>query len=90
MLNPRQKKQLKANAHKLKPVVLMGASGLTDNVLAAIEEALDHHELIKIKISAGDRDERDDIIKRILDQSKAELIQRVGNIATIYRESSDE
>jgi len=85
MLTPKQKKTLKQLAHSRKPVVLLGSSGLTDNVLAALHEALQRHELVKVKITAGDRDERDKIIQTLVEQSKAELVQRVGHIATLFR-----
>lgn len=78
------KKKLKSEAHSLKPVVMIGQSGLTDAVLAEIELALDHHELIKIKIRA-ERDERKLISEKICTQSGAELIQSIGQIVVIYR-----
>jgi hypothetical protein len=57
-----QKRWLKKQVHHLKPVVSLGQAGLTAPVLAEIELALDHHELIKVKIAAGDRDLRDEFI----------------------------
>jgi RNA-binding protein len=78
------KKQLKSEAHGLKPVVMIGQSGLTDAVLAEIEIALDHHELIKVKIRA-EREERKLISEKICTQTGAELIQTIGQIAVIYR-----
>jgi RNA-binding protein len=78
------KKKLKSEAHSLNPVVMIGQSGLTDAVLAEIELALDHHELIKIKIRA-ERDERKLISEKICTQSGAELIQSIGQIIVIYR-----
>lgn len=78
------KKKLKSEAHNLNPVVMIGQSGLTDAVLAEIELALDHHELIKIKIRA-ERDERKLISEKICTQTGAELIQSIGQIVVIYR-----
>lgn len=78
------KKKLKSEAHSLKPVVMIGQSGLTDAVLAEIELALDHHELIKIKIRA-ERNERKLISEKICTQTGAELIQSIGQIVAIYR-----
>lgn len=83
-MNPADKKKLRAEAHDLKPVVIIGQSGLTDAVLNEIEIALDYHELIKIKIRA-DRDERKQISELICTSTKAELIQNIGQIAVIYR-----
>lgn len=77
-------------AHQLHPLVRVGSSGLTENVLAAVNEALECHELIKVQITASDRDGREQIIAIMLEQCSAELIQRVGHIATLYRRNPDE
>ncbi|WP_457668665.1 ribosome assembly RNA-binding protein YhbY [Thiolapillus sp.] len=82
--NP-QIRHLRGLAHSLKPVVMVGQHGLRESVLEEIGIALDFHELIKIKVSAGDRDERDAIIARILDETGAERVQRIGNMAVLFR-----
>ena len=71
---------LRRKGHKLKPVVMIGNAGLTDSVLREIDLSLEHHELIKVKINAADRLERDAIIEKICGQSSAVLVQRIGNI----------
>ena len=78
------KKKLKSEAHSLKPVVMIGQSGLTDAVLAELELALDHHELLKVKVRA-ERDERKAISEKICTSTGAELIQSIGQIIVIYR-----
>ncbi len=88
-LTNQQKKKLKAHAHGLKPVVRLGQSGLTDNVLDEIELAIEHHELIKVKVSAEDRDDKKLIIQKIADQTRSEIIQSIGFMAVFYRENSD-
>lgn len=55
ILNNKQKQYLKGLAHSLKPVVLLGQHGLTEGVLAEIDLALNHHELIKVKVASEDR-----------------------------------
>lgn len=87
-MNSADKKKLRAEAHTLKPVVMIGQSGLTATVLAEIELALDAHELIKVKIRA-ERDERKMIIEKICSDTGAELIQTIGQIAVIYRLNPD-
>nr|WP_305800325.1 ribosome assembly RNA-binding protein YhbY [Thiolapillus sp.] len=82
--NP-QIRHLRGLAHSLKPVVMVGQHGLRESVLEEIGIALDFHELIKIKVSAGDRDERDKIIGNIVDQTGAERVQRIGNMAVLFR-----
>jgi RNA-binding protein len=83
-VNPIEKKQLRANAHALKPVVMIGQSGLTDAVLAEVELALNSHELIKVKIRA-ERDERKLISEKMCMATGAELIQAIGQIVVLYR-----
>ena len=83
-MNPANKKKLRAVAHTLKPVVMIGQSGLTTAVLAEIEQALDSHELIKVKIRA-ERDKRKLISEKICADTGAELIQDIGQITVIYR-----
>jgi RNA-binding protein len=78
------KKKLRTQAHSLNPVVIVGQAGLTEAVLAESEVALNHHELIKIKIRA-ERDERKRIAEQICRESGACLIQEIGQIAVLYR-----
>ena len=87
-MNSADKKKLRAEAHTLNPVVMIGQSGLTAAVLAEIEQTLGNHELIKVKIRA-ERDERKLISEKICTDTGAELIQAIGQIAVIYRLNPD-
>lgn len=84
-LSEAQRKHLRRLGHKLKPVVLIGEAGLSAAVCEEIESALDHHELLKVSVRAGDRESRDRIIGQLCAQSSAELVQRVGNMALLFR-----
>jgi RNA-binding protein len=84
-LTERQKKFLRREAHNLKPVINTGDKGITDGLIKELEGALDHHELIKVKVRVGDRDARDEMIEALVDKSDAVLISRIGNIAALYR-----
>lgn len=88
-MDKKQKASLAAKAHSLKPIVMMGQKGLTPAVLAETDLALTAHELIKIKISADDKAERNAIAEHICNELQAEFIQLIGNIAIIYRKSED-
>ena len=79
------KQQLRAQAHKLKPVVLLGNKGLTTAVDQEIDRALHDHELIKLRINAESRPARQLIIKTICEKQRATLIQSIGHTITIYR-----
>ena len=84
-LTERQKKFLRREAHSLKPVVFAGDKGISEAVLGEIDSALEHHELIKIKVRIGDRESRSAAITRMIDSTGATLVSRVGNIAAVYR-----
>lgn len=84
-ITEKQRRWLKKQVHHLKPVVTLGQAGLTKPVLAEIEIALDHHELIKVKVNGGDRGLRDAAVERIATDTESELIGRIGNTAAFFR-----
>ncbi len=84
-LTETQCKHLKGLGHSLKPLVLIGSGGLSKNVLVEVDSTLDHHELIKVRVRSGDRTERDTLIQELVARSAAQLVQRVGNVALLYR-----
>lgn len=88
-LTESQKKHLRGRGHDLNPTVMVGNSGLSESVLAEFEQTLSHHELIKVKIRVGDRAARDEIIKTLCEGQNATLIQKVGNVALLYRANPD-
>lgn len=86
MLSKTQIKQLKARAHLLKPVVMVGQNGLSDNIHHEIDMALEAHELIKIKIPAQDAAEKKALVLTITNQHQAEKIMLIGRTLVIFRE----
>ena len=78
-------RQLRALAHKLRPVVTIAGKGLSDTVLEELDRALYDHELIKVKVAVGDREQRESVIAEVCERSSAVLVQRIGNIATLLR-----
>ena len=88
-LSETHKRQLRKLGHDLKPVVIIGANGLTDAVYNELDLSLTHHELLKVKVNASDRDERDEIIKAMCERSLAELVQRIGHVALVYRRNPE-
>lgn len=89
-LRESQKKYLRGMGHQLKPVITIGGSGLTDAVRREFDATIAHHELIKIRVRAGDRQSRDETIARLCDESGAELISRVGNVALVYLKNPEQ
>ena len=83
-LNAAQKKNLRGQAHHLKPIVTVADKGLSESVVAEIERALNDHELIKVKLR-GEREVRKAWAVDIATQCKAELIHSIGQVACFYR-----
>lgn len=84
-LKETQKRFLRKHAHQLKPVVIIGEKGFTENVLNELNQTLEHHELIKVRVNAGDRDQRDELIGTLCKKACCNLVQRIGHIAILYR-----
>jgi RNA-binding protein len=84
-LSVRQKKHLRRLGHDLKPVVMTGAAGVSPALLAELDGALEHHELVKVRVRTGERDARNRMISELCEGTGAELVQRIGHIALLYR-----
>lgn len=84
-VNDKQRRYLKGLAHPLKPVILIGNNGLTDNVLSEIDNALNHHELIKVRVSGQERADRKQMLDTIAVKTGADLIMVIGHIGGFYR-----
>jgi RNA-binding protein len=87
-LKEKQKKYLRGLAHKLEPKARSGNPGLTQNLIKEVEAQLLAHELIKVKVAAEDREARDRLIERLCAATKAVLVQRIGNMAVLYKRNS--
>jgi len=88
-LTEKQKRHLRGLGHKLKPVVTVGAQGFTAAVRNELDLSLTRHELLKVRVSAGEREARDTLIEQLCADTAAQLVQRIGNIALLYRRHPD-
>ncbi len=84
-LSQQDKKHFRHIGHHLKPVLIAGDKGLTDTFLAELDGRLEDHELVKVKVHAGTREQRADLVTGMCASAGAELVQRIGNIALLYR-----
>ena len=84
-LSPEQRREYRAIAHNLKPVIIVGDKGLSEGLQEELERALNDHELIKIKVASTDRLARQEAIQALCESSGAELVQTIGKIAVILR-----
>lgn len=84
-LSARERAALKARAHGLEPVVRLGHAGLSDAAAAQVDNALEAHELIKVKVGEGDRDARAALADDLCARTGAALVQRVGRVLVLWR-----
>lgn len=88
-LSPAERRALRARAHPLQPVVIVGSKGLTESVLKEAEVALETHELIKVKLASDDREERASQFLTLTAALSASPVQQIGKIAVLYREKAE-
>lgn len=88
-LTSAQKKQFRSIGHHLLPIVQVSEHGLSAGAIEEVKRALADHELIKVKLMSGERDERAAQIDALIEQTRAELVQTIGKIALLYRRNRD-
>jgi len=88
-LTPSRRSELRSEAHKLNPIVIIGDKGLTDEVMAEIDRSLNAHELIKVRANTNDRDARSLWMEKICERLEAEAIQQIGKMLVVYRQNFD-
>lgn len=84
-LTVEQRKYLKAQAHALKPVVMIGSQGLSEAVIQEAERAIAAHELIKIRVLGDERDAREAYLAQLCEALNAAPVQHIGKLLLIYR-----
>jgi RNA-binding protein len=89
-LASKKRSELRAEAHKLTPIVIIGDKGLTDEVVAEIDRSLKAHELIKVRAATDEREARDAWLETICERLAAHAVQQIGKVFVIYRENPKE
>jgi len=84
-LSEKQKKHLRRLAHALNPIVMLGNAGLTEGVVSELDQALEHHELVKVAARVGERGERDAALNTLAARTTSELVMRIGHTGVFYR-----
>ena len=87
-IKPSQRKRLRSLAHHLKPIVNIGKEGLTEGVIHFIADALEKHELLKIKFSKN-KDNKKNISEQIIDETNSFQVSIIGNILIIFKQSEN-
>jgi RNA-binding protein len=84
-----QSRFLRGQAHGLKAILQVGGKGISQTLVDEVGAALEHHELIKVKIAAEDRETREAMARELASRTDAALVQRIGHVAILYRPSVD-
>jgi len=84
-LTASQKRFLRSFAHDLNAVIMVGQKGITPSLLAEFDGAIDHHELVKVRLADDDRESRAASIEAIREHSGAELVQAIGKVACFFK-----
>ncbi|MET3682481.1 RNA-binding protein [Alkalibacillus flavidus] len=90
MLTGKQKRYLRKHAHHLSPLFQVGKSGINHNMIDQIDETLEKRELIKVSVLQNNFEDKDDIAEQIAQGTDAEIVQTIGNIIVLYRESAEQ
>ena len=85
-LSEKQLRFLRGRGHPLKPVILIGKTGLTAGVIAETQRALEDHELIKVRVRAASREQRDAMLAELIGATRSALVSRIGHVGLLYRE----
>ncbi|KXO16677.1 ribosome assembly RNA-binding protein YhbY [Peptoniphilus sp. GNH] len=89
MLKGKDRAYLKSLAHKIEPLLQIGKQGLNDGSLWQLNELLEAHELVKIRVLKNSPIDVKEIVEEILEKTNSEFVQQIGNKLTIYRESKE-
>ena len=89
-LTPAQRRDLRARAHHLNPVVTIAGNGLAPTVIAEIERSLQAHELIKVKVQGAEREQRETLMQELCVALDAAPVQHIGNILVVWRQRREE
>lgn len=87
-LTGKQKNYLRGLAHNINPIITVGANGLSESVLTELESALEHHELLKIKLPADDKATKACLMANICTETNSEPVQLIGRVGVVYRKSA--
>lgn len=88
-MDNQQLKKYRTIAHQLRPILTIAGDGVTANIIKELNQALERHELIKIKIQVGDRALRQQVTNELCLQSNAECVQQIGNVAVLFRAAKE-
>ncbi len=79
----------RGQAHDLRAMLQVGGKGISETLVAEVDGALEHHELIKVKVRASDRATREAALQALVERTASSLVHRIGHVAVLYRPHKD-
>lgn len=89
MLTGKQKRHLRSQAHHLNPIFQVGKTGVNENMIEQIDEALEARELIKVSVLQNCMEDKNEVADALVQGANAELVQVIGNTIVLYKESRE-
>lgn len=89
MLTGKQKRFLRAEANQLKPIFQVGKSGVNENMVEQINDALEKRELMKVSVLQNSMEDKDTVAEQLAEGTGAEIVQIIGNNLVLYKESAE-
>lgn len=89
MITGKQRAELKKVSQTLEPQLLIGKSGITDNLIEQIKDHLEKNEILKIKVLSNNTEEKDELVSKVLEMTEAEFVSSLGNKFVIYKRNKD-
>ncbi|AND41585.1 ribosome assembly RNA-binding protein YhbY [Cytobacillus oceanisediminis] len=89
MLTGKQKRFLRSKAHHLNPIFQVGKGGVNENMIKQVGEALEARELLKVSVLQNCEEDRDTVAQQLSEGTKADVVQIIGNIIVLYKESKE-
>lgn len=88
-ITEKQRLYLRKLAHHRKVIVIIGQHGLSDNVISEVDLALQHHELVKVRINTSERELRRALIGQIAERTRSDVVQQIGHLGVFYRRAKN-
>lgn len=88
-ITEKQRLYLRKLAHHRKVIVIIGQHGLSDNVISEVDLALQHHELVKVRINTSERELRRELIGQIAGRTRSDVVQQIGHLGVFYRRAKN-
>lgn len=89
MLTGKQKRFLRSKAHHLKPIFQVGKTGVNENMIEQISEALEKRELLKVSVLQNCMEDKNTVAEQLAEGTESDIVQIIGNNIVLYKESEE-